>query len=115
MIRPVRNKKLSVRKRAKIWGKGSTVDYEINLRAMMAAFYCGTGGADIAKALSFIGIPSGKSWEQAFTRHSPKMCEIISSVVNGEIRKSLMALFSGARLVISLDSESNLRLALLVH
>ena len=89
MIRLVRNKKLSVRTRAKIWGKGSTVDYEINLRDMMAAFYCGTSGADIAKALSFLGIPGGKLWEQAFTRHSPKMCEIISSVVNGEIRKSL--------------------------
>ena len=89
MIRPVRNKKLSVRKRAKIWGKGSIVDYEINLRAMMAAFYCGTGGQDIAKALSFLGIPGGKSWEQAFTRHSPKMCDIISSVVNGVIRQSL--------------------------
>ena len=63
MIRPFRNKKLSFRKRAKIWGKGSIVDCEINLRAMMAAFYCGTSGQDIAKALSFIGIPGGKSWE----------------------------------------------------
>ena len=89
IIYPVRNKKLSVRKRATIWGKGSIVDYEINLRAMMAAFYCGTGGQDISKALSFLGIPSGKSWEQAFTRHSPKMCDVISSVVNGVIRQSL--------------------------
>ena len=52
---------------------------------MMAAFYCGTGGADIAKAVSFLGIPGGKSWEKAFVRHSPKMCDIISSVVNGVI------------------------------
>ena len=89
MIRPFMNKKLSVRKRVKIWGKGSIVDYEINLRAMMAAFYCGTDGQDIAKALSFLGILGGKSWEQVSTRHSPKMCEIISSVVNGEIQKSL--------------------------
>ena len=55
----------------------------------MADFYCGTGGQDIAKALSFLGILSGKSWEQALTRHSPKMCDIISSVVNKVIRKSL--------------------------
>ena len=31
MIRPVQNKKLSVRDRLRVWGKGSIVDYEINL------------------------------------------------------------------------------------
>ena len=56
LIGAVRNKKLSVRRRLKNLGKESIVDYEINLRAMMAAFYCGTGGADIAKTTSFIGI-----------------------------------------------------------
>ena len=89
MVRPVCNKKLSVRKRIQVWGEGSIVDYEINLRAMMAAFYCCTGGADIAKAVSFLGVPGGKSWEKAFTRHSPKMCDIISFVVNIVIIKSL--------------------------
>ena len=67
MNRLVGNKKLSVRDRLRVWGKGSIVDYEINLRAMMAAFYCGTGAADIAKAISFLGLPGGKSWEKLFS------------------------------------------------
>ena len=91
MIRPVRNKKLSVRDRLRVWGKGSIVDYEINLRAMMAAFYCGTGAADIAKAISFLGLPGGKSWEKSFSNHSPKMCNLITSVVNGVVKMSLVA------------------------
>ena len=89
VIAPVRNKKLSLRKRFKDWGKGSVVDYEINLRAMMAAFYCGTGADDIAKATSFIGIPGGKSWERSFSNYSPRMCSLIISVVNGVIKSSL--------------------------
>ena len=56
---------------------------------MMAAFYCGIGDKKIAKALSFLGIPGGKLWEQVFTRHSLKMCDIIYSVVNGGIRQNL--------------------------
>lgn len=72
-----------------MWGEGSIYEFDINLRAMMAAFYCGTGGADIAKAISFLGVPGGKSWERAFVRQSPKTCNIISSVVNGVIRKNL--------------------------
>ena len=69
MIRPVRNKKLSIRKRLRVWGKGSIVDYEINLRAMMAEFYCGTGAADIAKAISFLGLPGGKFWEKLVSKY----------------------------------------------
>ena len=91
MIRPLRNKKFSVRERVRVWGKGSIIDYEINLRAMMAAFYCGTGAADIAKAISFLGLPGGKSFERSFSNHSPKMCKLITSVVNGVVRSSLKA------------------------
>lgn len=91
MIRPLRNKKFSVRNSLRIWGKGSIVDYEINLRAMMTAFYCGTGAADIAKVGSFLGLPGGKSWEKSFSNYSPKMCKLITSVVNGVVANSLKA------------------------
>ena len=55
----------------------------------MASFYCGTDAADIAKTTSFIGIHGGKSWERSFSNHSPKMCSLIASVVNGAINSSL--------------------------
>ena len=60
---------------------------------MIAAFYCVTGGADIAKASSFLRVPGSKLWERVFARHSSKMCGIISSVVNEEIRTSLKGKF----------------------
>ena len=72
-------------------GKGSIVDYEINLRAMMAAFYCGTGAADIAKAISFLGLPGGQSFERSFSNHSPKLCKLITSVVDEIVKMSLVA------------------------
>ena len=58
------------------------MNFEINVRAMMTAYYTGSGGEDIANCGSFFGIPGGKSWERAFTRHSPKMCKLILSVVD---------------------------------
>ena len=89
VILPVRNKKISVRKRLKMWGKGSITDSEINIRAIMAAFYCGTGAGDIGNVASFLGISGGKSWERSFGNHAPKMCKLITSVVNGVIATSL--------------------------
>ena len=91
MVRPLHNKKFSVRDCLCVWGKGSIIDYEINLQAMMAAFYCGTGAADIAKAVSFLGLSGGKSFERSFSNRSPKMCKLITSVINGLVRNSLKA------------------------
>ena len=58
---------------------------------MMAVLYCRTGAADIAKAISFLGLPGGKSWEKSFSNHSPKLCKLITSVVNGVVKMSLVA------------------------
>ena len=55
---------------------------------MMTAYYCGTGGDDIAKCGSFLGVSGGKSWERSFSRHSPRMCKLIISIVNGVIEDS---------------------------
>ena len=62
-IRPTYNKKFSKRQHLREFakGKGSIVDFEINIRAMMAAFYYGTGAADIAKNNAFMGVPGCKS------------------------------------------------------
>ena len=46
-----------------MWGKGSITDSAINIRAIMAAFYCGTGAGDFGNVASFLGASGGKSWE----------------------------------------------------
>ena len=65
------------------------MDFEVSVHAMMAAFYCGTGVEDIAEYASFFCISGGKSWERAFSRHSPRMCRMINSVVKEIMVKSL--------------------------
>ena len=90
-IKTDRLKKVSNRKELCTYGKqkGSIMDFEVNVRTMMAAFYCGTGAKDIAHCTSFLGVPGGKSCERSFSRHSPKMCKLITSVINGVIAVSL--------------------------
>ena len=40
-----------------------TLDFEINIRAMLTAFYLGTGELDIGGYASFLGLPGGRGWE----------------------------------------------------
>ena len=58
------------------------MDYAVNVRAVLASFYIGTGGMDIGLASLCQGIAGGKSWERTFTRHSPKVCKAILRVVD---------------------------------
>ena len=91
-IKATRMKKLSARERLRtIKKKGSIMEFEVNVRAMMSSFYGGTGGQDIANFGSFLGVPGGKSWERAFSRHSPSMCKLIISVISDVMHASLKA------------------------
>ena len=38
------------------------MDYAVNVRAILASFYIGTGGLDIGLVNSCQGIAGGKSW-----------------------------------------------------
>ena len=58
------------------------MDYAVNVRAVLASFYIETGGLDIGLENSCQGMAGGKSWEQTFTRHSPKVCKAILKVVD---------------------------------
>ena len=69
--------------------KTRSLDYEINVRAIVASFYIGTGGMDIGLVGSCLGLKGGKSWEKTFTRHSPKICKAIRKVVNKTIDANL--------------------------
>ena len=82
IIHPLRNNKLSAIEKVREVGHGSVVDYKVNIRAMMVSFYCGTGASDIANYSAFFDIPGGKLWEKK-SHHSPFMCSLIISRVNG--------------------------------
>ena len=58
------------------------MDYAVNVRAVLDAFYIGTGKMDIGLANLCQGMADGKSWERIFTRHSSKVCKAILRVVN---------------------------------
>ena len=54
-VHPVPNKKFK-----KGTGNQSyTLEYELNIRAMMSAFYIGTGGFDIGELVGMFGLPGG--------------------------------------------------------
>ena len=66
-----------------------TMDYAINVRAIISSFYVGTGGLDIGLGHSCLGIRGGKNWEKVFTRHSPTVCGAILNVVDEVIAEGL--------------------------
>ena len=80
MVLPTYNKKFSKRSRIRNAGRQGSLESEINLRAMMSAYYTGTGGFDIGNVTAFLGIPGGKSWERTYHRHSPSMTKLIMKV-----------------------------------
>ena len=53
IVWPVYNKKLSKRPRITGAGRQGTLECEINIRAIMAAYYTGTGGFDIGNVADF--------------------------------------------------------------
>ena len=65
------------------------MDYSVNVRAILASFYIGTGGMDIGLVNSCQGIAGGKSWEKTFYNHSPRICKGIMNVVNATLDANL--------------------------
>ena len=88
-IRPTRNKRLGKRSRIKAAGRQGALESEINIRAIMSAYYTGTGGFDIGNVTAFLGIPGGKSWERTYHRHSPSMAKHIIQVANDSMGGAL--------------------------
>ena len=65
------------------------MDYNANIRAVLASFYVGTGGLDVASINSIQGIEGRKTWEQTFSRHSKGVCKAILNVVDQSISDAL--------------------------
>ena len=67
-----------------------TLDYEVNIWAMIAAFYIGTGGFDIGEVVGMVGLPGGKGWERQYHRHSPFLNEIVINLADKMMKQSLI-------------------------
>ena len=84
-VHPVPNKKFKT-------GRGNqsyTLEYELNIRAMMSAFYIGTGGFDIGELVGMFGIPGGAGWERQHSRHTPFLNQIIIDLAEKMMKESL--------------------------
>ena len=78
-----------VKNRTKKHKQRQVMDYTVNVRAILASFYIGTGGMDIGLVNSCQGIAGGKSWEKTFYRHSPRICKAIMKVVETTLAANL--------------------------
>ena len=85
-VHPIPNKKISK-------GSGNqsyTLEYELNVQAMIAAFNIGTGGFDIMEVIGKVGIPEGKGWERQYHRHSPLLNNILINLADTMMKQSLI-------------------------
>ena len=82
------NNKVKNKKRNQ-YEQRSMMAYQLNVRAMLSAFMNGTGGADITRTLTLMGL-GGKGFERSFYRHSRFMHEIIMRVTRRLIREGLL-------------------------
>lgn len=66
------------------------MNYQLKIRATLAALDIGTIGFDIRSVASFFGIPGGRSWERAFNCHSQTVQYSIGIVANDIIKKAIL-------------------------
>ena len=78
-------------------------EIEMNIRAMFASFYVGTGSQDVASILTFLGLPGGHSWHNLFHKNSEtvnrriiELCEVVvEEGLKMEIRAEIEAKLKG--------------------
>ena len=58
------------------------MEYDLNIRAMLSAYYCGTGGFIVGMFATFFGIPGGRSWDRAYFRNMPEVHGIMLDLCN---------------------------------
>ena len=46
-------------------------NYNVNIRAILMAFFLGTGGQDVGRAMSILGVGGGIPFERSYHRHAP--------------------------------------------
>ena len=63
---------------------------EVNIRAVLATFYIGTGGRDISRVMSMMRVGGASSFERSFSQHSLNIYKIIRKVCDEIIYKALV-------------------------
>ena len=84
-VHPIPNKKF----RKGSGNQSYFLEYELNIRAMMSAFYIGTGGFDIGELVGMFGLPGGTGWERTHSRHTPFLNDIIIRLAETMMEESL--------------------------
>ena len=64
-------------------------DFELNLRAVMASFYIGSGCEDVASVVSFLGLPGGKSLSRSMSTKAEEINEQLLSVCKTVVAEGL--------------------------
>ena len=69
--------------------KAKMVSFDLNIRAILGSFMIGTGGHDVGKLLTMMGIPGGSSFERGFYRHGQHVHDRIIKRCRAIIDRSL--------------------------
>ena len=76
-------------------GQCGMVSYEINLRAILSAYMIGTGGFDICRVMTMLGISGGSVFERQFYRCSnyihDKIIQVCVKVVQDALDEEIMS------------------------
>ena len=87
-ISPTKNSKFVNRKKVRV-GRKDAMQYDLNIRAMLAAYYCGTGGFNVGLFANFFGFPGGRSWERTWHRQSGQVHTLMLDLINLIIKEAL--------------------------
>ena len=64
-------------------------DFELNLRAVMASFYIGSGCEDVASVISFLGLPGGKSLARGMSNKAEVINDNLIAVCKEAVAEGL--------------------------
>ena len=87
-ISPTKNSKFVNNKKVRV-GRKDAMQYDLNIRAMLAAYYGGTGGFNVGLFANFFGFTGGRSWERTWHRQSEKVHTLMLDLINLIITEAL--------------------------
>ena len=89
--------------------KDRVLSYELNLRAILVGYMIGTGGFDISRVMTMIGIEGGSSFERQFYRSGSYVHEVVMGVCKDVVDEALreeMVVTTEEKLKDQLDSAA---------
>ena len=65
-------------------------DHEINVRSILAAFIIGTGGTDVVRMMTMLGLGGGVAFDTMFFKYQKEVCGSILKRSREIVRKALL-------------------------